>query len=94
MTTAPNNSFSALLGSLGITLPPPSEAHTTASHRASCLAMAARALPDGASVYDRIAAADYLENGFRVEPEPQECSCQTAEASHPRGDEAYCEMRQ
>lgn len=88
------DSFSALLNSLGLPVPPPSEERARASHRAFCLTLASKSLGQDASTYDRIAAADYLENGYHPEPEPQECSCQTAEATHPRGDEAYCEMRQ
>lgn len=38
--------------------------------RARCLALAASALPESASVYDVIAAADYLDRGPFEEPDP------------------------
>lgn len=89
--TAPDLSAS-LVGLLRTLASPPTE--RAARHRGECLAMAVASLPPEASIYDRVVAADYLENGLRVEQEPPQCSCQTAEATHPRGDEAYCEMRQ
>lgn len=108
-TPAASNSFASLLADATrvpealakmadnlFPLPSPrlSPAEHDARHRAICLTLAVSSLPQEADIYDRIAAADYLENGVRGEEEPPQCSCQTAEATHPRGDEAYCEMRQ
>lgn len=85
----------SLAGGLGLTPPPPSKASAAtdaAFHRALCLALAGMSVGKDASTYDRIAAADYLEHGYRPE-EPPACACQTTEqATHPRGDEAFCTM--
>ena len=58
--------------------------------RLTCLSLASTVAPKGASVYDLVAVADYLDRGQLDEPQP--CSCNNPEAEHPRGDSAFCSV--
>jgi hypothetical protein len=60
--------------------------------RLTCVTLAGQAAPKGSTVYDVVALADYLDRGHIAMDEPAPCSCNQPDATHERGDSAFCSM--